>query len=65
MKSTFVKCGVLLLSLTLCGAALAQTSGAQRMGNGSNGTNSNNGVSGNTTGAGNAQTTNPQNMYEQ
>lgn len=37
-----------------------RSSGSQRMGNGSNGTNPNNGVNGNTSGEGNAQTTNPQ-----
>ena len=37
--------------------------GEQRMGNGSNGTNSNNGVNGNTSGMGNSQTSNPQSNY--
>ena len=37
-------------------------SGQQRMGDGANGSNSNNGVNGNTTGMGNAQTTNPANQ---
>jgi hypothetical protein len=51
MKSKLAKFGVLLLAVTLSGAALAQSSGAQRMGNGSNGTSPNNGVSDNAAGA--------------
>jgi hypothetical protein len=37
-------------------------SGQQRMGNGANGSNANNGLTGNTTGQGNSQTTNPMNQ---